>query len=188
MRSSGCGKLCGSNLSALDSTEFIPGLHGRQVFVTSMKAETSISETGVKILDYRFRCCAEFGESQPSWEVRRCFLDFQKLHSHLKKKGKVFAEFPSNNFISIIGAGLLNRNREHILRDYLNSVLSRCNDDQCVLLCKFLKVNKHLQCSNSKTSKGDLSEQPIQNRSPVSKPGRCPANNVTLAYFSYVWC
>jgi len=31
------------------------------------------------------------------------------------------------------------------LRDYLNQVLAHCNDDQCQLLARFLRVNRHLR-------------------------------------------
>jgi hypothetical protein len=35
--------------------------------------------------------------------------------------------------------------REVGLRDYLNAVLGHCNDDQCVLLSRFLHVNRHVR-------------------------------------------
>ena len=38
----------------------------------------------------------------------------------------------------------IERERERGLQDYLNAVLERCTDDQCLLLAKFLRVNKHL--------------------------------------------
>lgn len=140
---SACGQLCGKSLHG--SKEELTSLQNRQVVVKSMISEKIETDDGSKTTQYHFRCCALLGNEDTSWEVRRQEKDFWKLHLHLKKKGCVSVEFPSKSFISAFGSGLLMRRREDAMKDYLNSVLSHCNDEQCVLLCKFLRVNKHVQ-------------------------------------------
>ncbi len=110
-----------------------------------MSSETVDDGEGGKVVEYIFRCYAFVGNDRPIWEVRRRESDFQKLHSHLKKKGEVLAEYPTSNFFSKIGAGFLSRRKEDSFKEYLNSMLNHCSDEQCVLLCKFLRVNKQVQ-------------------------------------------
>ncbi len=141
---SACGKLCGK-LAAHGHREQLQSLQNRQVVVTAMSSETVDDGDGGKVIEYIFRCYAIVGNDRPIWEVRRRESDFQKLHLHLKKKGDVLAEYPSHNFLSKIGAGFLSRRKEDSFKEYLNSMLNHCTDEQCVLLCKFLRVNKQVQ-------------------------------------------
>ena len=54
----------------------------------------------------------------------------------------------------------IERERERGLQDYLNAVLERCTDDQCLLLAKFLRVNKHLNTPVDAYSNGSGSPAP----------------------------
>ncbi len=129
------------------------------MIVKSLVAESSVSVDGTKVVEYVFRCCANLKGEFTLWDVRRQFRDFTKLHAHLKRVGNVYAEFPANSLLLSIGESMLGRKREAVLKDYLNAVLHHCNDDQCALLCKFLKVNKVKNLmSNSVT---DLCEQDL---------------------------
>lgn len=152
---SACGQLCGKGLHG--SKEELRSLQNRQLVVKSMVSEKVDTCDGSKVTEYHFRCCALLGNEDTSWEVKREEKDFLKLHLHLKKKGCVSADFPSKSFLSAFGSGMLMRRREDALRDYLNAVLSHCNDEQCVLLCKFLRVNKHFQLCRPSSQGHDVS-------------------------------
>ena len=54
----------------------------------------------------------------------------------------------------------IERERERGLQDYLNAVLERCTDDQCLLLAKFLRVNKHINTPSDSYSNGSGSPAP----------------------------
>jgi len=54
----------------------------------------------------------------------------------------------------------IERERERGLQDYLNAVLERCTDDQCLLLAKFLRVNKHINTQSDSYSNGSGSPAP----------------------------
>jgi hypothetical protein len=149
-----CGKLCGK-LGAHGHREQLQSLQNRQVVVTAMSSETVDDGDGGKVVEYIFRCYAFVGNDRPIWEVRRRECDFQKLHMHLKKKGDVIAEYPSPTFFSKIGAGFLSRRKEDSFKEYLNSMLNHCSDEQCVLLCKFLRVNKQVQLCKAHSEEND---------------------------------
>ena len=122
-----------------------------------MVSEVAESEDGSTVTQFIFRCCANSGNDTIGWEVKRQEKDFQKLHSHLKKKGSVPAEFPSKSILSVFGSSFLMRRREDAFKNYLNAVLNHCNDDQCVLLCKFLRVNKQAQLCKPPLRTNDMS-------------------------------
>ena len=154
-------EFCVANRSAHDSKLALRDLQNqnRQVHVSSMHAEASTSHDGSKFTEYVFRCIATVGTESYSWDVRRRYSDFNRLHSHLRKKGEVLADLPAKNPFAMISAVV--RSREISLTDYLNVALSRCNDDQCILLAKFLRVNKHLPSSTAI----DAREQHIERHS-----------------------
>jgi len=55
--------------------------------------------------------------------------------------GAVHSDLPSRNPLAMMGAMVrekIERERERGLQDYLNAVLERCSDDQCLLLAKVM--------------------------------------------------
>jgi hypothetical protein len=75
----------------------------------------------------------------------------------------------------------IERERERGLQEYLNAVLERCTDDQCLLLAKFLRVNKHINALNDACSNGSGSPCPsfainmshVSQHSQVNAPKGC---------------
>ena len=95
------------------------------------------------------------GADEPlNWDVRRRYSEFHELHSRLKALGTVKAELPSKNPLSKLLSKVV-KSREIGLQDYLNAVLEHCNDDQCVLLSKFLKVGRQIKALQSTSQAGD---------------------------------
>jgi hypothetical protein len=127
-----------------------------RLIVSLCTAEECQEESGAGYTVYALKCVMvgglgpHYGHVQRgmdviSWMVKRRYSEFYALHTRLKTLGKVRAELPSKNPLSKFSFTRIVQSREIGLVDYLNSVLNKCNDEQCVLLAKFLKVNKHLK-------------------------------------------
>ena len=103
------------------------------------------------------------GTDRKSWEVRRRYSEFHDLHTRMKALGAVHSDLPSRNPLTMMGAMVkekIQRERERGLQEYLNAVLERCTDDQCLLLAKFLRVNKHMNQHHDLMSNGSGSPCP----------------------------
>ena len=96
-----------------------------------------------------------------SWEVRRRYNDFYTLHTKLKRYGAVVAELPSRNPFAKMASVV--RSREIGLQEYLQAVLSHCNDKQCSYLAKFLSVQKNLPSYQARVQ-SKVSDQPAQSQ------------------------
>eukprot|EP00960_Hanusia_phi_P034445 751078-Hanusia_phi.AAC.3 len=143
-----------------------------QLVITACTSETVQGSEG-SYTAYCLRCVLVGlgGKERKSWEVRRRYSEFHDLHMRMKALGKVHAELPSKN--PLIKMSMLRkeieRDRETGLQDYLNCVLERCNDDQCLLLSKFLHVNKHLTSGMVGNLRNSIRSLPQTDAAP-SKP------------------
>ena len=137
---------------------------GAQLVIASCVSETVRTSDG-KHTVYCMRAVmiGARGAERRSWEVRRRYSEFHDLHTRMKALGAVHSDLPSRNPLAMMGALVrekIERERERGLQDYLNAVLERCTDDQCLLLAKFLRVNKHLTTSMDACSNGSGSPAP----------------------------
>ena len=114
----------------------------RGLFVSGTRAVTAHDAEGSEHTVYVLRCSYIEDGARVSWEVRRRYNDFFTLHTKLKRYGAVVAELPSRNPFAKLSSVV--RSREIGLQEYLQAVLSHCNDQQCSYLAKFLQVQKNL--------------------------------------------
>jgi len=140
------------------------GVSGCQLIIASCVSETVRTNDG-KHTAYCLRCVmiGARGTNRKSWEVRRRYSEFHDLHTRMKALGTVHSDLPSKTPLAMMGAMVrekIERERERGLQEYLNAVLERCTDDQCLLLAKFLRVNKHIDSQSDAYSNGSGSPVP----------------------------
>lgn len=164
-----------------------------RLHVSQMTAETIDDVDGTTFTVYRVQVTL-LGEKTISWEVARRYSEFHDLHKLMKSLGVVLADLPSKNPFAHMNAVKKSRSgslprpasplllpppphgaddaaacREAGLRDYLNVVLGHCNDGQCQLLSRFLRVNRNLRGTASSTPSMPSTPLPAR-RAPLDVP------------------